>query len=120
MSSPAIGIDLGTRNALAAFLDEDGAVRLIPNRWGTTTTHSVVGWEDGAWVVGEDAVRLGLRGGSVWWDLKRKVGTSFRAFPDGRPRAAQDLLVPLLEALREDAEVCLKSFVSSCVLTGPA
>ena len=28
MSSPAIGIDLGTRNALAAFLDEDGAVRL--------------------------------------------------------------------------------------------
>ncbi len=120
MSSPAIGIDLGTRNALAAFLDEDGAVRLIPNRWGTTTTHSVVGWEDGAWVVGEDAVRLGLRGGSVWWDLKRKVGTSFRAFPDGRPRTAQDLLVPLLEALREDAEVCLKSFVSSCVLTVPA
>jgi molecular chaperone DnaK (HSP70) len=71
--------------------------------------------------VGEDAVRLSLRGSCpVWWDLKRKVGGDFRALCGGKNRTAQDILVPLLCALREDAEVFLGQFVSSCVLAVPA
>lgn len=121
MNGRAIGIDLGTRNALAAFVDGEGAVRLIPNRWGATVTHSVVAWEKDAWVVGEDAVRLGLSGSKdVWWDLKRKVGTAFRTSPDGVEHTAQEMLVPLIAAIREDAEVYFKDFISSCVLAVPA
>ncbi|MDR1622282.1 MAG: Hsp70 family protein [Synergistaceae bacterium] len=114
-----IGIDLGTRNALCACMDGARPV-MIPNRWGRTSTPSVVGW-DGGWVVGEDAVRLSLRGScSVWWDLKRKVGGEFRALCGGKSHTAQDILAPLLCALREDAEVFLGQFVSSCVLAVPA
>jgi molecular chaperone DnaK (HSP70) len=93
---------------------------MIPNRWGRTSTPSVVGW-NGGWVVGEDAVRLSLQNPApVWWDIKRKVGGDFRAFCGGRAHTAQDILVPLLCAIREDAEVFLGRFVSSCVLAVPA
>lgn len=117
---PAVGIDLGTRHALAAFTDASGSVKLIPNRWGGTVTPSVIGWDNG-WVVGDDALKLSLvSSADVWWDLKRKVGSSFRATVNGRSYTPQELLVPLLSAIREDAEVHLKSFVSSCVLAVPA
>ena len=92
----------------------------IRNRWGSLSTPSVVGW-DGEWHVGEDAVRMALNGSEdVWWDVKRRVGSPFRAVLDGRGHAAHDLLVPLLSALREDAEAHLGVFVSSCVLAVPA
>jgi molecular chaperone DnaK (HSP70) len=114
-----IGIDLGTRNALCACMQEARPV-MIPNRWGRASTPSVVGW-NGDWIVGEDAVRLSLRGfDSVWWDIKRKVGSDFRALCGGKAYTAQDILVPLLCVLREDAEVFLGQFVSSCVLAVPA
>ena len=118
--SVSIGIDLGTRNALCSYVNELGAVEAIRNRWGSLSTPSVVGW-DGEWHVGEDAVRMALNGSEdVWWDVKRRVGSPFRAVLDGRGHAAHDLLVPLLSALREDAESHLGVFVSSCVLAVPA
>ena len=114
--SVSIGIDLGTRNALCSYVNELGAVEAIRNRWGSLSTPSVVGW-DGEWHVGEDAVRMALNGSEdVWWDVKRRVGSPFRAVLDGRGHAAHDLL----SALREDAEAHLGVFVSSCVLAVPA
>ncbi|MCL2010110.1 MAG: Hsp70 family protein [Synergistaceae bacterium] len=114
----AVGIDLGTCSALCAYAnkadkadkaDKNAAPVMIPNRWGRTSTPSVVGW-DGDWVVGEDAVRLALQGsGSVCWDVKRKAGEDDTG----------DVLTPLLRSLREDAEVFLGRFVSSCALAVP-
>ena len=102
--SVSIGIDLGTRNALCSYVNELGSVEAIRNRWGSLSTPSVVGW-DGEWHVGEDAVRMALNGSEdVWWDVKRRVGTPFQVNLDGRGHSAHDLLVPLLSALREDAE----------------
>ena len=116
----SIGIDLGTRGALCAYVNEAGTPEAVANRWGSLSTPSVVGW-DGGWRVGEDAVRLALSGSeNVWWDVKRRVGTPFRVNVDGRSHSARDLLVPLLSALREDAEAHLETFVSSCVLAVPA
>ncbi len=118
--SVAVGIDLGTRNALCACVDGEGLPVMVPNRWGSTSTPSVVGW-DGGWVIGEDALRLSLRGSeSVWWDIKRKVGGNFSALCGTETYTAQALLVPLLSALREDAEVFVGQFVSSCILAVPA
>lgn len=115
----AIGLDLGTRNALCACVRNGNAV-MIPNRWGRISTPSVVGW-NGDWVVGEDAVRLSLQGEQrVWWDIKRRVGSDFRARCGGRTWSAQELLVPLLRMMREDAEAFVGDFVSSCVLAVPA
>ena len=70
--------------------------------------------------MGENAVRLSLRGsGAVWWDYKRKIGNDFAAIFDSTRYNAQDIITPLLRALREDAEVFLGRFVSSCVLAVP-
>ena len=48
---PVIGIDLGTTNSLAAVW-KDGHEVLIPNRFGSYLTPSVVTEEDGAVLVG--------------------------------------------------------------------
>ena len=120
-SSGVIGIDLGTRNAQCACLDADGRPVLIPNRWGRTNTPSIVGRDDSGWLVGEDALRASLQGLQyVWWDLKRKVGTDFKAVCGKKRYSPQELIVPLIAALREDAEAFLENFVSSCVLAVPA
>ena len=46
MKGAAIGIDLGTHSACAAIAVPGGGVRLIPNRWGTTSMPSAVNWEN--------------------------------------------------------------------------
>ncbi len=120
MKKNSIGIDLGTRNALCAYVNDRGNYEIIPSRWGQLSTSSVVGW-DGKWVTGEEAVRLSLSGSKdVWWDIKRKVGTDFSVCLNGQNYSAQDLLVPLLSTLRENAELHLGRFINSCVLAVPA
>ena len=117
----AVGINLGTRNAFCAYAGADKNISpvVIPNRWGRTSTPSIVAWDED-WLVGEDAVRLFLRGsGSVWWNVKREAESDFVTSCGNVRYKAQDVLTPLLRALREDADVYLGRFVSSCVLAVP-
>lgn len=83
MKGAAIGIDLGTHSARAAFAPPGGTAKLIPNRWGKTAVPSAAGWRD------------------------------------SEKHALQELLVPVILTLREDAEVHLNDFVSSCVMAIP-
>ena len=128
----AVGIDIGARNARCVYAGKSGKTRkeekkgknsypvIIPNRWGEISTPSFTGW-DGDWVVGEDAVRLFLLGSnSVWESAKRKIETDFTAVCGGARLQAQNIITPLFNALREDAEAFLGRFVSSCVLAVPA
>jgi len=122
----AIGIDIGTRNARCAYagraekIGKNSQPVTIPNRWGKTSTSSFIGW-DGDWLIGEDAISLFRQGSdSVWGDVKRKIGTDFAVVCDGTRYEAQNVITHLLIALREDAEVFLGRFVSSCVLVVPA
>src|SRR5438034_257875 len=56
--SKIIGIDLGTTNSAAAYMDEAGP-RLVPNALGETLTPSVVGLDpDGKLLVGRTAREL--------------------------------------------------------------
>lgn len=115
----SIGIDLGTRNILCASLDK-GIPTIIPNRWGHTLTPAVIAW-DKDWLIGEDAVRFAIKGApSVWWDVKRKVGSDFKAECGGKRYSAEDLLAVMLHFLREDAEAYLGDFVMSSVIAVPA
>ena len=80
-----IGIDLGTRYALTACL-RDGKPEIIPNRWGANRTPSVVAWTPDGYLGGEEALRMEIRDPSrVWWDLKRKIGSSWRGQCGVRP-----------------------------------
>ena len=120
-----IGIDLGTRNALCSVSTVDNGVSIIPNRWGNSNTPSVVAYADNTFLAGEDAVKLECKyPEATWWDIKRKIGTSWRAsyIKNGELTEikAEELIVPLLKLLREDAEVYLNTFIYSCVITVPA
>ncbi|MDR1650329.1 MAG: Hsp70 family protein [Synergistaceae bacterium] len=116
-----IGIDLGTRYAQLAVDIPGRGVEFIPNRRGNTRTPSMVAVTKEGIAAGEDAARLAItRPDSVWWDMKRHLGTDWVARVGLRTYTPEELLLPLLSVLREDAEAYLHTFVSSCVLAVPA
>jgi len=121
VSSPTLGIDLGTRYALSAVPLPGKGVVVIPSRWGGFRTPSVTSWSSSGWLAGEDAMRAEMKSPSTtWWDVKRKLGTQWKARGGRTFFRAEDVLAPLLNLLREDAEAHLGEFISSCVLTVPA
>lgn len=116
-----IGIDLGTRYAQLAVDIPGRGVQMIPNRWGQLRTPSFVAFTKDGLVAGEEAARVALTAPqNVWWDMKRHLGTDWVARVGGRSYAPEELLLPLLCLMREDAEAYLRAFVSSCVLAVPA
>lgn len=121
MAEPTIGIDLGTRYAQLAIDMPGRGVQIIPNRWGQGRTPSMVTPTRQGFLVGEDAMRLAVVDpGDVWWDMKRHLGTDWVARAAGKTYTPEDLLLPLICSLREDAEAYLRRFVYSCVLAVPA
>ena len=121
MAEITIGIDLGTRYAQLAAEVPGRGVQVIPNRWGQMKTSSIVACTGDGLVVGEEAARLALtEPDSAWWDMKRHLGTDWVARIDGRSYTPEELLLPLISLLREDAEAHFGCFISSCVLAVPA
>ncbi|MDR3075773.1 MAG: Hsp70 family protein [Synergistaceae bacterium] len=117
----SIGVDLGTRYAQVAVDIPGRGVRIIPNRWGTKRTPSMVAFTPDGLIAGEDASRVMLtKPDTVWWDMKRHLGSDWVARVGYRSYTPEELLLPLLSLLREDAEANLGKFVSSCVLAVPA
>ena len=77
---PVIGIDLGTTNSLAAVW-KDGHEVLIPNRFGSFLTPSVVTEEDGAVLVGVGAKEKPLLyPGQSASSFKRLMGTNRKIY----------------------------------------
>jgi molecular chaperone DnaK (HSP70) len=116
-----IGVDLGTRYAQIAVDVPGRGARIIPNRWNAARTPSLVAFTPQGLVAGEEAARILLtKPDTVWWDMKRHLGSDWVARVGGRSYTPEELLLPMLSLLREDAEAHLKAFVSSCVLAVPA
>jgi molecular chaperone DnaK (HSP70) len=116
-----IGIDLGTRYAQLAVDIPGRGVQFIPNRWGDVRTPSMVAFTKNGLVAGQDAARIAItEPDAVWWDMKRHLGSDWVARVGGRTYTPEELLLPLLSILREDAEAHLRTFISSCVLAVPA
>lgn len=116
-----IGIDLGTRYAQIAIDIPGKGLRMIPNRWGELRTPSMVAYTKGGLVAGEEAAKVGFASPqALWWDMKRHLGTNWVARMGGKTYTPEELLLPMLSLLREDAEADLRTFVSSCILAVPA
>ncbi len=120
MKYPMLGIDLGTRYAMTAC-NIDGNVEVLPSRWGMKRTPSVVSWSPSGWVAGEEAARREIAHPEVtFWDMKRQISRQGKIRCGWRCFAPEEVLVPLLVLLREDAEAVLNHFVTACVLTVPS
>jgi len=121
-----IGIDLGTSNSAAAFL-EGGRPVIIPSAEGTTVGGGkafpsyVAFTKDGQLIVGEPARRQAVSNpdGTVS-AFKRKMGTDYKYTLHAKQYTPQQLSAFLLQKIKRDAEAFLGDKVEKAVITVPA
>lgn len=113
-----IGIDLGTTFSAAAYVDESGRPKVIPNAEGKTTTPSVVLIQGSKIAVGEVAMNEWITNEEhvVRW-IKRAMGDADYRF---QGLSAVEISAEVLKALKADAELFLGEEIREAVITCPA
>lgn len=120
-----IGIDLGTTNSEAAYL-EGGRPKIIPSAEGTSfggkMFPSVVAFtEDGQRLVGEAAKRQAvLNPEKTVMRIKRKMGTDHKVKIGDKEYTPQEISAMILQKIKTDAEAYLGEEVTDAVITVPA
>ena len=118
-----IGIDLGTTFSAAACVNADGKAEIITNRDGERTTPSVVMFEEGTVVVGEQAKENSIVAPlNVCQFVKRQMGRKAFSFEVTMTEkyTAEEISAMILKRLKEDAEDSLGEAVEGVVITVPA
>ena len=120
-----IGIDLGTSNSAASFL-EAGKPKIIPSAEGNTiygkAFPSVVAFtKDGQKLVGEPARRQAVSNPeNTFTAFKRKMGTHHKYKSGEKEYTPQQLSAFILQKIKKDAEEFLGDKVEKAVVTVPA
>lgn len=116
-----IGIDLGTTNSVAAYMDGDGP-KLIPNALGEILTPSVVGVEKtGKLLVGRAAKDYQILEPERCVSLfKRYMGLDKKLEIGGKSFSPEQLSSLVLKTIKQDAEAFLDTPVHEAVITVPA
>lgn len=117
-----VGIDLGTTYSVVAFINSDGRPEVIPNDRGRSVTPSVVAFDGGMPVVGDDAKELQATGKmEVVSFFKRSMGDAqFLLSFYGHDYTPVDLSSFVLSYLKAQAERHLGNRVTDAVITVPA
>jgi molecular chaperone DnaK len=119
--SKIIGIDLGTTNSEAAYV-EAGKPVIIKSAEGQPYFPSVVGFtKTGEMLVGESAKRQAITNpeGTVQ-RIKRKMGTNEKIKIKGKTYSPQQVSAFILQKIKKDAEDFLGEKVTEAVITVPA
>ncbi|RMG20888.1 MAG: molecular chaperone DnaK [Methanobacteriota archaeon] len=116
-----IGIDLGTTNSVAAYL-ENGKPKIIPSAEGGNLTPSVVSFnEDGSVVVGILAKRQAVaKPETTVIESKRWMGTNKKYKIYGKEYTPQEIAAFILQKIKKDAEEYFGQPVNKAVITVPA
>jgi len=123
-----IGIDLGTTNSEAAFVDESGDAKIIPSAegsaYGGKMFPSVVAFtKEDQRLVGVAAKRQAVVNpeGTVR-EIKRKMGTSEKIYVKtvNKKFTPQEISAMILQKIKADAESYLGESVNAAVITVPA
>lgn len=123
-----IGIDLGTTNSEAAFVDESGEVKIIPSAegsaYGGKMFPSVVAFtKEGQRLVGVAAKRQAVANpeGTVR-EAKRQMGTQEKIYIKtiNKEFTPQEIAAMVLQKIKTDAEVYLGETIDAAVITVPA
>lgn len=117
-----IGIDLGTTNSLATYIDENGEIKFVRNEYGNILIPSVVGIdESGEIIVGELAKeRRMLNAFDTASNFKRRMGTKSKIKIRDKDFDAQMLSSILLKHIKENAERELGEKVDRAIISVPA
>src|SRR5947209_16838284 len=119
-----IGIDLGTTNSEAAYM-EGGTPRIIPSAegsaYGGKMFPSVVAFTKDGILVGEPAKRQAvLNPDKTVMQIKRKMGTDYKVRIEGKDYTPQEISAMILRKIKTDAEAFLGQPVNQAVITVPA
>lgn len=120
-----IGIDLGTTNSEAAYL-EGGRPVIIPSAEGSTfggkMFPSVVAFtKDGERIVGDPAKRQAvLNPENTIMHIKRKMGTKHRVTIKKKKYSPEEISAMVLQKIKADAEAHLGVDIEKAVITVPA
>jgi molecular chaperone DnaK len=116
-----IGIDFGTTNTLAAWMDGDMPV-ILPNDRGERSTPSVVALsESGETLVGVSAKSQSMADpASAVFGIKRRLGKDSKVVLRGRNMNCESLAATILNKVRRDAEAYLGFEIHDAVITVPA
>ncbi len=123
--SKIIGIDLGTTNSEAAYM-ERGKTQIIPSAEGTEfggkMFPSVVAFtKDGERLVGIPAKRQAVTNPErTIMRIKRKMGTDYKITIDDKVYTPQEISAMILQKIKADAEAYLGEEVKKAVITVPA
>ena len=117
-----IGIDLGTTNSLATYIDDNGEIQFIKNEYGNILIPSVVGIdENDDIIVGELAKeRRMMNAGETASNFKRRIGTDAKIKVKNRIFDAQMLSSFVLKHLKENAEKQLNEKINRAIISVPA
>ena len=101
-----IGIDLGTTNSLATYIDDNGEIQFVKNEYGNVLIPSVVGIdENDGIIVGKLAKeRRMMNAGETVSNFKRRMGTDSKIKVKNKIFDAQMLYSFVLKHLKERAE----------------
>lgn len=116
--SKIIGIDLGTTNTVAAFMD-GGRPIIIPDAEGKRLTPSVVASVNGAILVGREAKNHDAAETTIA-SVKRHMGTGRRINLNGRDYAPQEISAMILQKIKANASAYLGEHIDKAVITVPA
>ena len=121
-----IGIDLGTSNSAAAYM-EAGRPVIIPSAEGAGVASGkafpsyVAFTKDGQKLVGEPAKRqASINPEGTVFAAKRKMGTDFKYKVYGKEYTPQQISAFILQKIKQDAEAYLGDTVNEVVITCPA
>lgn len=118
-----VGIDLGTTFSVAGYCDENGLPHVIINRDGTNSTPSVVMFDEGEVIVGQQAKdNASLDPANVCQFVKRWMGNKDFIFEtnEGEEYSAEDISARILKRICEDCESVLNEKITEAVITVPA
>jgi len=125
MSGKILGVDLGTSNSAAAFL-EGGRPRIISSaegasQYGKSFPSYVAFTKDGQRLVGEPARRQYVTNpDGTLSAFKRKMGTTHKYSVNGKDYTPQELSAFILQKIKKDAEEFIGGKVEKAVITVPA
>lgn len=116
-----LGIDLGTTNSLGAVY-RNGKVELIPNRFGSFLTPSVVSvTEDGSVVTGQIAKeRLITHPKDTAFSFKKNMGSDQKYNLGGKTFLPEELSGFIVSAIVEDAKAYLGKEIKDVIISVPA
>ncbi|HPM42270.1 MAG TPA: molecular chaperone DnaK, partial [Candidatus Omnitrophota bacterium] len=121
-----IGIDLGTSNSAAAYM-EAGRPVIIPSAEGAGVASGkafpsfVAFTKDGQRLVGEPAKRqASINPEGTIFAAKRKMGTDFKYKIFGKEYTPQQISAFILQKIKQDSEAYLGDQVNEVVITCPA